>query len=152
MRILLILIFATNASYSQSEFYNPIDGKTYIGDWKKYGSSDEAREDGRVINLGVRLMNTDCDLKKNITAEEIASLVTSVQSIFTEKVEGHNEGGEVLIQITLNRETKPVFEMSYQGDLQGEYLQKSRDSLSALEYKTRENSITLQVHLKIRNA
>ena len=150
---LLISLLISSVSYAQSEYYNPIDGKTYVGDWKKYESENGTKEEkGRVINLGVRLMNTDADLRKNITAEGIASLVRSIEGIFTENVKDYNDAGEVLIQVTVDKNTEPDFKISFQGELKKEYLQKSKDALSTLEYQTKESSITFQVHLKIKNA
>jgi len=151
--VILILCLVTQSTYANDEYYNPIDGKTYIGDWKKYGSEKKTdRESGRVVNLGVRLMNTDADLKRNTTAQEIAKLVQEIEQIFMENVDGYNEEGEILVQVTLGTSNVPSFEMSYKGDLNKDYLQKSKDAFSNLKYQTKESEITLQVHLKIRNA
>jgi hypothetical protein len=57
---------------------------------------------------------------------------------------------EILLQIELRKDTNPDFKMSYQGELQQEYLQRFYSALSTIEFKTKESTVTLQAHFLVK--
>jgi hypothetical protein len=155
MRIIIVLLlgFSSQLLASQEEYGNPIDGKTYVADWKTYRPAEGAKpQNGRVINSGVRLLSTQADFEKNTTAEELAKLIGFIQEVLTKESQGYKSGGEILLQIELRKEGNPEFKMSYQGDLTEDYLQRFYDALESIEYKTQQSTVTLQVHFVVKNA
>jgi hypothetical protein len=155
MRTLAIITISlvTQLAIAQSEYINPVDGRTYIADWKTYHPEGGVKEQkGRVVNTGVRLLNTQADFEKNVTVSELAKLIGFIQHVLTKEVESYKDGGEILLQIELSNAVNPRFKMSYQGDLKQELLQKFYDSLSVIELKTKVNVVNLQVHFLVKNA
>lgn len=155
MRALLFIALGVFANFacSQEAYKNPIDGKTYIADWKTYGpKGGVAEKKGRVINSGVRLLSMQSDFERNTTAQELAKLISYIQEILAHRVEPYKEGGEILLQVSLSKENKPEFKMSIQGDLKQEFLQRFYDSLAGIELKTKQSTVTLQVHFVVKNA
>jgi hypothetical protein len=147
-----LLAFA-GVAISQGAYKNPVDGKIYIADWKTYQpKGDGVAHKGRVMNAGVRLLNSQDDFEQNTTAQELAKLIGYIQENLTKQAEISSEGGEVLLQITLSKETRPQFKMSFQGSLKQELLQRFYDSLSAIDLKTKKDTVTLQVHFVVKNA
>lgn len=154
MRIIVVLLsFYCQLLAAQEEYSNPIDGKTYVADWKTYQPDGGVKpQDGRVINAGVRLLSTQADFEKNTTAEDLVKLIGFIQEILTKESQGYKGSGEILLQIELRKEDNPKFEMSYQGELTEDYLQRFYDALESIEYKTQQSSVTLQVHFVVKNA
>lgn len=155
MRILLFFTLGLMAhmAHSQETYENSVDGKSYIADWKTYKpKGGVAEQKGRVINSGVRLLSTQADFERNTTAEELSKLISYIQEILTKKSEGFNEGGEILLQIALSKENNPDFKMSYQGNLKEEYLESFYEALAGIELRTKQSTVTLQVHFVIKNA
>ncbi|TVT57383.1 MAG: hypothetical protein FHK82_06250 [Sedimenticola thiotaurini] len=156
MRIIAALIACfTFISFSQAqeEYVNPVDGKRYIADWKTYEpKGGTTPQDGRVVNAGVRLLNTQDEFSKNITVKELSKLIGYAQELLNEVSSEYQEGGEILLQITLSKDAAPKFDMSYQGEIQKGMLQAFYDGLSSIELNTSQSSVALQVHFQVKNA
>lgn len=153
MKFLLFIALGlfTQLTYSQEAYENPVDGKTYIADWTTYqpqGGVVEQR--GRVINAGVRLLSSEMEFEANTTSEELVKLIKHIQELLTTESEKYSEGGEILLQIALRKESKPEFKISYQGDLKQELLQRFYDALASVVLKTRQSTVTLQVHFIVK--
>lgn len=148
-----MLSFYCQLLAAQEEYANPVDGRTYVTDWKTYQSDGGVKpQDGRVINSGIRFLSTQADFEKNTTAEDLAKLIGFIQEALTKESEGYKGSGEVVLQIELRKEDNPEFKMSYQGELTQDYLQRFYDALESIEYKTQQSSVTLQVHFVVKNA
>tara|TARA_R110002049_G_scaffold245363_1_gene419294 strand:- start:104 stop:571 length:468 start_codon:yes stop_codon:yes gene_type:complete len=155
MRIIIVLLlsFFSQLLTAQEEYANPVDGKTHVADWKTYHPDGGAKpQDGRVINSGVRLLSTQADFEKNTTAEDLAKLIGFIQEVLSKESQGYKGSGEILLQIELRNEDNPRFEMSYQGELTEDYLQRFYGALESIEYKTLQSTVTLQVHFVVKNA
>ncbi len=155
MRIIIVLLlsFFSQLLVAQEEYTNPVDGKTYVADWKTYQPDEGSKpQDGRVINSGVRLLSAQADFEKNMTAEELAKLIGFIQEVLTKESQDYKGSGEILLQIELRNEDNPEFKMSYQGELTEDYLQRFYDALESIEYKTQQSSVMLQVHFVVKNA
>ncbi|WP_462170604.1 hypothetical protein [Pseudoalteromonas xiamenensis] len=155
MRIIIVLLlsFCSQLLAAQEEYTNPVDGKTYVADWKTYQPDGGVKpKDERVINSGVRLLSAQSDFEKNTTAEDLAKLIGFIQKVLTKESLGYKGGGEILLQIELRKEHNPEFKMSYQGELTEDYLQRFYDALESIDYKTQQSSVTLQVHFVVKNA
>ncbi|MET0026743.1 MAG: hypothetical protein ABW101_03835 [Candidatus Thiodiazotropha sp.] len=147
------LILATQFVFAQDVYVNPVDGKSYIADWKTYHPEGGVKEQkGRVVNTGVRFLNTQADFEKNVTVEQLSKLIGFIQHVLTKQTESYSEGGEILLQIELSNTDSPKFKMSYQGELKQELLQKFYDSLSVIELKTKLSVVNCQVHFLVKNA
>jgi len=155
MRIIIILLLATcsNMLAAEEEYANPVDGKTYVADWKTYQPKGGVKpQDGRVINSGVRLLSTQADFEVNTTAGDLAKLIGFVQESLAKETEGYKGSGEIILHIELRKEDNPDFKMSYQGELTEDYLQRFYNSLESIEFKTPKSTVTLQVHFVVKNA
>lgn len=155
MRVLIFFLMAACSQViaSEDEYTNPVDGKTYVADWKTYQPKDGVKPpDGRVINSGVRLLSTQADFERNTTAEDLAKLIGFIQDSLEEQTEGYEDGGEILLQIELHKENNPEFKMSYRGEISEKYLQGFYNSLESIEFRTQQSTVTLQVHFVVKNA
>lgn len=154
-RIMLIGLIITIGSHSitnaQEPYVNPVDGKTYIADWKTYKAEGKTNQkEGRVSNLSVRLLSTQDDFSRNVSIEELAKLINYTQDLLLIAVKSYKEPGEILLQISLNRDKQPEFKISYQGKLDSKMLKQFFSSLKKIELKTKESTVTLQVHFNIK--
>ena len=155
MRIIIVLLLGLGSQLlaAQEDYSNPVDGKTYVADWKTYQPDGVSKpQDGRVINSGVRLLSTQADFEKNTTAEELAKLIGFIQEVLSKESQGYNGSGEILLQVELRKEDNPGFKMSYQGELAEDYLQRFYDALDSIEYRTQVSTVTLQVHFVVKDA
>jgi len=138
---------------AQEKYVNPVDGNTYVADWKTYEPKDGfSAQTGRVINAGARLLNTQDEFSKNVTVNDLSKLIGYAQDLLARISSEYDEGGEILLQITLSNEATPKFELSYQGEFKKELLQAFHDGLSSIELKTKESVVALQVHFRVKNA
>ena len=155
MRILFIfsLVFASNLAFCAEAYENPVDRKSYVADWKLYRPNKMiADQNGKVTNSGIRLLNTQNEFEKNITVDELAKLIGYIKERLAEKSQKYHEGGEIVLQITLNKEKNPEFKMSYQGNLGNELLQSFYDSLAGIELKTKQSSVTFQINFVMKQS
>jgi hypothetical protein len=150
---MVALTLAAQLVLAQEGYVNPVDGKTYIADWKTYHPEGGVKDQkGRVVNKGVRLLSSQNDFEKNVTVEELAKLIGYIQLALTKEAESYKESGEILLQIELSNTNNPSFKMFYQGELKQELLQKFYDSLSVIEFKTKVSVVNLQVYFSVKNA
>ncbi len=155
MKILIILIglLIAGPAFAQEAYVNPIDGKAYIADWKVYKPEGKAEtQKGRVVNAGVRLLNTQEDFKRNATVEDLAKLISYTHDMLAKEVGPTKEPGQIMLQISLNKDKSPDFEMSYQGNLNPDMLQRFYSNLEKIEFNTKESTVTLEVHFIIKSA
>ncbi|HEY0683867.1 MAG TPA: hypothetical protein VGD45_16160 [Steroidobacter sp.] len=121
--------------------------------WKTYlpegGIVDQK---GRVTNAGVRLLSSQADFERNTTVQDLARLIGYIQEVLTRAAEPFKEGGEILLQVSLSKDAEPAFEMSFQGDLTTELLQRFYDSLSEIDARAEQSTVALQIHFVIKNA
>jgi hypothetical protein len=150
--LVALYVFAPMAVSQEATYANPVDGKTYTADWKTYvPKSGVAEQTGRVVNSGVRLLSSQADFERNTTAQELAKLISYIQELLSRDAEGFREGGEILLDVSLSKDAKPQFKMSYQGDLQKEFLQRFYDSLSDIDLQTKQSTVALQVHFVVKS-
>jgi hypothetical protein len=155
MRLIIIVALLLTASFvsAQTEYKNPVDGKTYKADWKTYQPEGGVKaQDGRVVNTGVRLLSTQDEYEKNTSAEEIAKLVRRMQEVLAEKASEYPESGEMLVQIELSNTSNPKFKMSHKGSLKQEYLQIVYETLSKIQFKTKISTVSLQVSFLVKGS
>lgn len=151
--VALSLAALSNIAVAGDAYRNPVDGKTYIADWKTYTPEGGIRnQSARVTNAGIRLLNTQEDFERNTSAPELVKLVGFIHETLAQYAQQYDEGGEILLHITLNQEGKPQFKMSFQGNLRQAFLEQFYKSLSVIEFHTKKETVTLQVHFVVKNS
>jgi hypothetical protein len=133
------------------DYKNPVDGKTYVADWKKHSPEGPIkRELGPVVSLETRFLNTQQDVAANADVEELVDFTKRIESVLTAVQEAKRQNGEIMLQIELSKSVKPSFSLAHQGALTPDFLQSFYDSLEELpEFRTRKSSISFQVHFAI---
>lgn len=151
--LVLVSIFIANSAFSESAYRNPADAKYYVADGNTYQPTGSATEQtGRVTNVGVTLLNSQADFERNTSAQELAKLVGYIQDNLALKAKQYPEAGEVLLQVALNKDRNPEFKMSFQGDLNQDFLQSFYSSLAKIDLRAKLNTVTLQIHFAIKHA
>ena len=153
MRFLAIIVLAlvTHLAIAQDEQAVPVSESHYAEEWKSY-QPDAKKSAGRVEYAGVRFVSPQEVFEKNTSPEDVAKIIGFIQKILTNESEGHEEGGEIVLHIKLKNDDIPAFKVNHRGELTQEYIGKFYKALSAIEYKTKENPVVLQVRYLVKNA
>jgi hypothetical protein len=70
--ILFAMGLAFGSVNAAEPYRNPVDGTVYIADWKTYVPKHGVdNKKGRVVNSGIRLLNSQSDFEANTTAKEL---------------------------------------------------------------------------------
>jgi len=150
----LISIFCVYAVplFAEEGYYNPVDGKTYIADWEKYSPATKAAPAAtRVVNNGVRLLNTQEEFNRNIGVQELAAFIKSIVATVEQVVAMKEDSGVLLIEAEILPKKSPTYRLAHQGNISQDTLQEIHDALNNLsETKSKESSIKLQVNLSIQ--
>jgi hypothetical protein len=151
--ILFVMALALGSVNAAEPYRNPVDGAVYIADWKTYVPANGVNnKKGRVVNSGIRLLSSQSDFEANTTARELAKLIGYIHEVLAQHATHHKETGEILVQIELAKTGKPNFKMSFQGNLQREFLEKFYKSLGSIEFNTRQSTVSLQAHFVLNDA
>jgi|GEM_PF-3071486 len=154
MKLLMIMIGLSFAwpALAQEAYVNPIDGKKYIADWKTYKPQNKSEKPkGRVENAGIVLLSTQEDIGRNASVKDIVKLINFAKEQLTIAIEPTKETGAVLLQISLNKDKKPKFDISHQGSITQDTLQRFYNSLGTIDLTTKEKTVTLQVAFKVND-
>jgi len=159
--VALLLFFIAGCDQQSSQessqgeggiYDNPIDGETYVADWKTYEPEGGVRgQEGTVSNVGIRFLSSEDQLSKNVNVTRLSGYVLNVEaqleSLRKEKV----VSGKILLQIELSKSNPPKYSISHQGKIDKEFLQQLHDKLSALEdYRTLVDEIQFQIEFSIK--
>ena len=134
--------------FGLEEYVNPVDGKTYVADWKTYTPKGKiVKKEGRVKNGGIRLLNTQDEFEVNTTVDDLVKMIGYIEDSLRDVV-GTTDGiGEIYLQISLNHDKNPEFKMSYSGELSKLILQKFYDRLGHIDVISKKETVKLQIHL-----
>jgi len=150
---LLALALAFGSVSAAEPYRNPIDGALYVADWKTYVPANGVdNKKGRVVNSGVRLLNSESDFERNTTAQELAKLIGYIHEVLAKHAAHHKEAGEILVQVELAKTGKPNFKMSFQGNVKRELLETFYKSLGSIDFNTRQSTVSLQAHFVLKDA
>lgn len=143
-----------NEDTTSNLYHNPVDGKTYAADWESYEpKTPVAKQTGRVINSGVRLLSSQEDIDKNSTVDELANMINAIEDSLlksTEKFQMSGDiSGEVLVQVALHKSSNPDYKMSYHGNVPEQLLYEFSKSLSEIILFSKETTITFQIHFTL---
>lgn len=152
--IFLICFFCVGASlYAEEQYYNPIDKKTYTADWKTYQPSNKTTDNiaTRVVNKGVRLLNTQEEFDSNITVKNLSNFIISVQNVISKVIEPKKDFGLLLVEIQISPKEPPIYKLANQGDIKKDTLQEIYDNLMNLnQIRSEKSSIKFQVTFAIQ--
>jgi len=150
---IFIFLLIIQSAIAQEAYHNPVDGKVYVSNWKAYKpASNSEQAVSRIKNAGVRLLSLEEDFEKNTSTSELAKIIGFAQESLAHVSKGHPESGEILLQVTLNKNKSPGFEFSYQGDLTDNVLQSFKDRCNEINLKTKVSSVSFQVHFIVAGA
>ena len=151
--ILFAMTIALGSVNAAEPYRNPVDGVVYVAELKTYVPANGVdNKKGRVVNSGIRLLNSQSDFEANTTAKELAKLIGYIHEVLAQHAAQHKETGEILVQIELAKSGKPKFKMSFQGNVQRELLEKFYKSLGSIEFNTRQSTVSLQAHFVLKDA
>ncbi|MDK2126221.1 hypothetical protein [Parachitinimonas caeni] len=151
--ILFAMTIVLGSVNAAEPYRNPVDGAVYVADWKTYIPANGVdNKKGRVVNSGIRLLNSQADFEANTTPKELAKLIGYIHEVLAQHAVQHKATGEILVQIELTKSGKPNFKMSFQGNVQRALLEKFYKSLGSIEFNTRQSTVSLQAHFVLKDA
>ncbi len=149
----LILSMVISEVSAGEEYKNPVDGKTYVTEeWKTYHPKNPHKKtEKRVMNSGIRLLTTEDEIDRNLTVDQLAGYIKAIEEQANITIKGIESSGIVLLQASLNPGAVAEYQMSFQGDLSQEYLQKFYDALQKLNFpKVRVSNVSFQVEFIVK--
>jgi hypothetical protein len=139
MRILVIsfLFFLLSlSSYAQEAVYHPaIPG-------------DQSKDTVKIVN--VRLISSQETFDRNIQVKYLGGFLQEIQKNIEKSVGSPNQAFELMLQITLSKDSQPAFEISTQGEPPETVLKSIYNGLSSIEdRRSKEEDLVLQMHFAI---
>ncbi len=137
----------------EEAYDNPIDGKTYVADWKTYEpEGGVSGQEGTVSNVGIRFLSPEEQLSKNVNVTRLSGYVLNIESQLENLRKEKVVSGKILLQIELSKSNPPKYSISHQGKIDKDFLQQLHDKLSALEdYRTLVDEIQFQIEFSIKD-
>ncbi len=119
--------------------------------WETHHPQDQVeREKMRVENIGIRLLSTQDQFAENVTVEVLGDFVKTIEAVTNTCAETYPEDGEILLQIELTKGKNAEYSMTFQGNLNPEFLQELYDNLSPLKGpELKKSNVSFQINFKV---
>ena len=137
-----------------TDFYNPIDQKTYSAQWNLVTPEVPTSSNNRVEAEYLRLITDQGTISENIDTEEMGIyarlIIEEVDKIPNDKIEG---SGKFIIQVTLSSTSSPLFEIAAEKKLSAvdEYFKEVHEKVSALDgLKTKKDNVVFQINYVVK--
>ncbi len=135
------------------QYHNPVDGQVYVtdGTWQTYSPASPVPEPTGPVKLeGVRLLADEQTIAASVSTEALSQYIKSISEAVETAAKDSPTAFELLLQFELAAD-KPVFvQISNQGEVSQELLQKIYEALTALQAPAVSgNPVPFQAHYKI---
>ena len=151
----ILFVLATLASPleapAQSNYTNPIDGKTYTtpGEFRTYNPTNpKDQSKHRVKNEGITLLTGEPDVKARTSVEELARFLQEAEARTSKALDKNVGAAAVLVQFNC-KPGQCTVQLAHDGKAQKSVLQGLYDSLSAMKPLQVSDEVIFQVTFKV---
>ena len=133
----------------KSTYENPADDKVYKteGEWKKYTPETPGEKGGPVELKQIILLTSDAEMEKAIDVNHLSDFIKQAEHLIEKEMNNTDKIGEMLIQITLDKEGVSAVQISLAEDVDKEKVQTVYDDLLKISgYSTQQDSVVFQLH------
>ena len=135
------------------QYHNPVDGQTYVtdGTWQTHNPASPAPEPTGPVKLeGVRLLADEQTIAASVSTEALSQYIKSISGAVEAVAKDSPTAFELLLQFELTAEKPVSVQISNQGEVPQELLQKIYEALNTLQAPAvTGNSVPFQAHYKI---
>lgn len=150
--LILWLLTVCMIAKADEAYHNPVDGKTYVTDqWKEHKPvKPRPKVQKPVMNAGIRLLSTEQEIGKNLTAEQLVGYISSIEQQANLLIQEFTATGAILLQVSLSPGTQAEYQMSFQGEVPKQYLQKLYNELPRLTSpKVLVSNVAFQIQFNV---
>lgn len=141
----------------KSEYYNPIEDKTYIaeGGLKTYQNGQEVNSTSKGIketNLEkVILLSSDAELKENSSLEDLQLVISQTDAVFKELFKNSDKPGKIMIQFELKKEDNEI-QFAVKGDLDLVIMEKFENRIKNTKFpNSKKEPVKIQLVFKVNS-
>ena len=117
-----------------STYENPVDGKEYTTEWETYEPELPKDDlDSRVSIENVVLLTLQEDLAKRVSVESLSTYIEQLETYLLELATDSNDHGKVWLQVEIEQEKPPAYQLAYDGSVSEELLQAYYNRISGNE-------------------
>jgi len=134
--VVLSLLLLSLPSPAQEDVYHPVN------------PADQSKKAVQIVN--VRLISSQETFDRNIQVKYLGGFIQEIQKNIEKSVGTPTQAFQLLLQVTLSKDSKPAFEISTQGDPSEAVLKSIQSGLSSVEdRRSKDDNVVLQVHFAI---
>lgn len=146
-----LLAALCSAAVAESEYQNPVDGKTYVapGGFKTYQPVVPRDTRGqRITTTGVTLLTSQADLQERTSVQELSLFIKSAEAKAYEVLARNKSAMVVLVQFNC-APGKCAVKLASQGEAENATLQKLYEVLTGLPALRTSGEATFQVQIRV---